>query len=416
MKCKYCKGEIIDEAQICNKCYRFQDGRWRRSTIFIAFGVIMTLFAAVFAAYTSNKISKNNEKLVILRIQQELRKNYNTWYDDVKNNQIDLKNAAMIPKYEHDEDIDKLIDKYWSNVTYNEYLTFHKSIQGIDHYWAYYDSLISHGLQYRPVLRHYLIKYKTETIENIPNSYEEDYLKYLDDLLLRSRSSGKKELPEEELNIQTVKPEETESPKSELDNFFMTLTYAMIEVDWQENNKRGYNIGAILVDSSYQIAAFNRNQINSRNSVTQHAETGLIYEFLDTTWAKSLKGYKLYTSLEPCAMCAGVILMTEISEVVYGQKDNGYGGTLGRLSFYPTASGLNVTKTSDSITRILDSEYKMSLSTNDEHHIIEYLTRSTTRSHFQSAKDNILQYPVRFEENYEIIESGKTFFRERINI
>ena len=43
--------------------------------------------------------------------------------------------------------------------------------------------------------------------------------------------------------------------------------------------------------------------------------------------------YTIYTTLEPCAMCTGMMLLTNVDRTVYGQKDEGYGKALERLHF-----------------------------------------------------------------------------------
>jgi tRNA(Arg) A34 adenosine deaminase TadA len=50
---------------------------------------------------------------------------------------------------------------------------------------------------------------------------------------------------------------------------------------------------------------------------TFHAELGLISEYCRVQQIFSLEGYTLYSSVEPCAMCAGAIHWARISRVVY---------------------------------------------------------------------------------------------------
>ena len=46
-----------------------------------------------------------------------------------------------------------------------------------------------------------------------------------------------------------------------------------------------------------------------------------------------LDGCTLYVTLEPCAMCAGAIVLSRIDRVVFGARDPkaGFGGSLGNL-------------------------------------------------------------------------------------
>ncbi len=50
---------------------------------------------------------------------------------------------------------------------------------------------------------------------------------------------------------------------------------------------------------------------------TFHAELGVISEYCRSQGRFSLEGYSLYTSTEPCAMCAGAVHWARISRVVF---------------------------------------------------------------------------------------------------
>lgn len=50
---------------------------------------------------------------------------------------------------------------------------------------------------------------------------------------------------------------------------------------------------------------------------TAHAETNLIREYCSENKRFALEGYTLYSSAEPCIMCAGAIRWARISRVVY---------------------------------------------------------------------------------------------------
>ena len=56
----------------------------------------------------------------------------------------------------------------------------------------------------------------------------------------------------------------------------------------------------------------------STDGVTGHAELNLVRRALDELGRDVLAGCTLYTSTEPCAMCAGAIYWARIPTVVFG--------------------------------------------------------------------------------------------------
>lgn len=81
--------------------------------------------------------------------------------------------------------------------------------------------------------------------------------------------------------------------------------------------------GAILVDSSGAIVLEAENSVVTENDVTGHAETNLVRRASRTIPLGDLPTHTLYTSCEPCAMCAGAIYWSGIGRVVYGLSGGG---------------------------------------------------------------------------------------------
>ncbi|WNB92063.1 tRNA adenosine(34) deaminase TadA [Bacillus sp. NEB1478] len=91
-------------------------------------------------------------------------------------------------------------------------------------------------------------------------------------------------------------------------------------------------IGAVLVKDDQVIAkAHNLREVEKR--AIAHAEILAIDEACKATGAWRLEGTTLYVTLEPCAMCAGAIVLSRVQRVVYGAKDpkGGCAGTLMNL-------------------------------------------------------------------------------------
>jgi len=77
-------------------------------------------------------------------------------------------------------------------------------------------------------------------------------------------------------------------------------------------------VAALLVDiSSGEIFATGVNSRESEQSVLAHAEINVIKEASSQLGSWNLSGYALYVSLEPCAMCAGAILQSHISKIIF---------------------------------------------------------------------------------------------------
>ncbi len=77
--------------------------------------------------------------------------------------------------------------------------------------------------------------------------------------------------------------------------------------------------GAVLVDGSGQVVAVARNSVVTGRDHTGHAETNLVRQ-VGTLMAEGgldPATSTLYTSTEPCAMCAGAIYWSGVGRVVY---------------------------------------------------------------------------------------------------
>ena len=84
-------------------------------------------------------------------------------------------------------------------------------------------------------------------------------------------------------------------------------------------------VGAVAVKDGIIIAKA-WNQVELLKDATAHAEIlsiGTAAGHLDN-WR--LDGCTLYVTLEPCPMCAGAILNSRVSRVVYGSPDTRFGG------------------------------------------------------------------------------------------
>lgn len=203
--------------------------------------------------------------------------------------------------------------------------------------------------------------------------------------------------------------------EQEADEIFSLLTYAIVHHDWQpeavaRENRRGYNIGALLVNPKNEPVFHGLNCISSTNNATQHGEVRAITAYLNETRCFNLEGFTMYTSLEPCIMCAGMITMTSIDRVVYGQHDVEYSKAFERLSIdtqhvggfppYPRvvpahASTLNYCSE-------LDNAYHHFYTMETEKMLARFLASGTAFTIFKNAADHFLNYSVIHPENKKI--------------
>jgi len=87
-------------------------------------------------------------------------------------------------------------------------------------------------------------------------------------------------------------------------------------------------VGAILVKDG-EILARAHNQRETSTDPTAHAEILALREGAARIGSWNLSGCTLYVTLEPCPMCAGAIVQSHLSRVVFGafHKEGGACGS-----------------------------------------------------------------------------------------
>lgn len=79
-------------------------------------------------------------------------------------------------------------------------------------------------------------------------------------------------------------------------------------------------IGAVIARGE-EVLAGAGNERELRGDATAHAEILAIRAASEALGGWRLPGTTLYVTLEPCAMCAGAIVLARIPEVVFGAPD-----------------------------------------------------------------------------------------------
>ena len=100
-------------------------------------------------------------------------------------------------------------------------------------------------------------------------------------------------------------------------------------------------IGCVVVHNG-QVIGRGYNQTEQLQDPTAHAEMIAITAAADYLGSRRLLDCTLYVTLEPCAMCAGAIVLARIPTVVYG-ADDPKAGAVDTLFSLLTDSRLNHT-------------------------------------------------------------------------
>src|ERR1700689_2397062 len=113
---------------------------------------------------------------------------------------------------------------------------------------------------------------------------------------------------------------------SELDELFLRRSF---EVARRALTHGNHPFGAILVDQNRNVLIETENGYMPSRDGTAHAERLLATQACTTLSAGVLKGATLYSSAEPCAMCAGAIYWAGIGRLVYGLSEHRLRGVTG---------------------------------------------------------------------------------------
>lgn len=112
-----------------------------------------------------------------------------------------------------------------------------------------------------------------------------------------------------------------------------------LEVAAEAGRQGEVPIGALVVVDGERIAAAG-NTRETEHDPCGHAEVNALRAAARARGHWRLDGATVYVTLEPCAMCAGAMVLARIDRCVYAAADpkGGFLGTLGNLAEHP---GLN---------------------------------------------------------------------------
>ncbi|HEY6931536.1 MAG TPA: tRNA adenosine(34) deaminase TadA [Thermoanaerobaculia bacterium] len=123
------------------------------------------------------------------------------------------------------------------------------------------------------------------------------------------------------------------SPFSAADEQFMKEALAFARIAFSEQE---VPIGAVVVREGKMLGR-GRNRREALSDPTHHAEIEAIREAAGTIQSWRLEEATLYTTCEPCPMCAGAAVNARIARIVFGCADPkaGYCGSLGNIPCDP---------------------------------------------------------------------------------
>jgi tRNA(adenine34) deaminase len=91
-------------------------------------------------------------------------------------------------------------------------------------------------------------------------------------------------------------------------------------------------VGAVVARGG-EVLGRSGNQREHRNDPTAHAEMLALRQASEVIGSWRLDGCSIFVTLEPCAMCAGAMVLARIERLVFGAADPkaGFAGSLGDL-------------------------------------------------------------------------------------
>lgn len=83
-------------------------------------------------------------------------------------------------------------------------------------------------------------------------------------------------------------------------------------------------VGAVIIAEGEHLAEAHNETVH-RCDATAHAELLAMQRAAAAGHVDRLRGATLYVTLEPCAQCAGAIVLARIPRVIYGARDHRWG-------------------------------------------------------------------------------------------
>jgi len=124
--------------------------------------------------------------------------------------------------------------------------------------------------------------------------------------------------------------------------YYMSLAIALAHEAGEDGEAP---VGCVIADADGAVIGRGRNRREKEKNAVAHAEIEAISDACRTQGDWRLPGCSLYVTLEPCPMCAGAIIMSRISKVFYGAREEltGSCGSVINLFMEPYGNSTQIT-------------------------------------------------------------------------
>ena len=109
---------------------------------------------------------------------------------------------------------------------------------------------------------------------------------------------------------------------SEIDEYWMNEA---IKAALEAEKLDEVPIGACVIDADNNLLAIGGNRTRTDCDPTAHAEILVIREAARKIGNYRLTETTIYTTIEPCSMCAGALIQARVKRLVFGSLDERFG-------------------------------------------------------------------------------------------
>ena len=118
------------------------------------------------------------------------------------------------------------------------------------------------------------------------------------------------------------------------------VLHQAIEVSQKAVDNGNMPFGGVFADADGNVLAEAENTSFTEADPTAHAETNLVRKIIRELTPEQIAEGTLYTSCEPCAMCAGAMYWGGVNRMIYAMSEADLLGLTGGHEDNPTMTGV----------------------------------------------------------------------------